>query len=325
MTYDDLNIFSDIEESLVGNTQTLFDKSADLIVSISPIFSLAFGVYILLQVFHYYNKGFDEPLMDISKRLIGWIIIIALAFNATSYKNLAQTAYELPNALSEVVSSSEYKATTMDDNFRSMNNKLSKLDELYNKLGTFDYGDKFAWHMLRIILYATLGLVMIVCFAYYLVAKLSLVLVLMFGPIFIGCLLFPTTRQWGMSWINQVMNYSLAMACYVLIGVMQQEFVSNKLIQIIDYMDYSDDVMAYMYMLIVLSLFAMVVFILVSWNIPSVASGIVGGGSFSGGFHTFKQSVPNITLFNKNKKHKEPNRGGSVKPTKEPNMGKNIK
>ncbi|MBQ9600484.1 MAG: hypothetical protein IJR46_00520, partial [Neisseriaceae bacterium] len=92
MTYDDLNIFSDIEESLVGNTQTLFDKSADLITSISPIFSLAFGVYILLQVFHYYNKGFDEPLMDISKRLIGWIIIIALAFNATSYKNLAQTA-----------------------------------------------------------------------------------------------------------------------------------------------------------------------------------------------------------------------------------------
>lgn len=288
LTYSELGIFSKIETSLLGNVEALFDKSSDLIVSISPIFSLAFGIYVLLQVFHYYNKGFDDSLMDISKRMVGWIVIIALAFNANGYKEVAKTAYNLPNNLSQMVAGKEYKASSMDDNFTILNQKLSNIDEMRKKLGAFDFGDKMVFGTLKIVNYLLLGLLMVFCFAYYLVAKLSLVLVLMFGPIFIGCLLFPATRQWGMSWINQVMNYSLVMACYVLIGVMQQEFVTNHIITALTEMDTSGDVMAYLFMLIFISIIATVVFMLVSWNIPSVVAGIVGGGAFSGNFRSIR-------------------------------------
>lgn len=290
MNYENLSIFSYLEELLVGNVQTLLDKSADLIASISPIFSLAFGVYVLLQVFHYYNKGLDDSLVDIIKRMLAWIIIIALAFNASGYKELARTAYDLPNALSEVVSGEEYKAATMDDNYASLNQNLAKIDKLSGELGAFDVGDHVGFYILKVVVQFTLSLLMIFCFAYYLVAKMSLILVLMFGPIFIGFLLFPATRQWGMSWINQVANYSLAAACYVLIGLMQQEFITQYLIKTLGKMSSAEEIMVYLFMITSISIFAMVVFILVSWNIPAVVTGLVGGGTFAGHF----RSLPNL-------------------------------
>lgn len=278
---DDITPFQNIEDTLLGNVSKMFDKSTDLIGHIAPIFSLAFGIYVLLQCWHYYNKGFDESFMDITKRMLGWVIIIIFAFNIQTYRSTCDTAYQLPNALSEVVSGKDYNASSMDNNWKNMNQKLTALDNLRSKLGMFDVGDKMVFGMLKIVIWLTIAFLLVVCFAFYLVAKISLVLVLMFGPLFIGFLLFPATRQWGVSWINQVFNYSLTAACYVVIGVMQNEFISGHLTNILNKMNNAEDVMAYLFMLIPILVFATFVFILVALNIPALVTGLVGGGTFN--------------------------------------------
>ena len=62
---------------------------------------------------------------------------------------------------------------------------------------------------------------------YYLIAKLSLAMVIVIGPMFIGSMLFPATRQWGMNWIGQTLNYSVTVVFYVILGALQNDFFSR--------------------------------------------------------------------------------------------------
>ena len=81
--------FSDIANSLLnGMGSDLFSKSGDLISGIAPFFQTCFGIYMLLVILDYYNRGLDEKVIDLGKRIVGWLVIIAFAFNASQYLKL---------------------------------------------------------------------------------------------------------------------------------------------------------------------------------------------------------------------------------------------
>ena len=42
-------------------------------------------------------------------------------------------------------------------------------------------------------------------------------------------MLFPATRQWGMNWIGQILNYSVTVVFYVILGALQNDFFKNQL------------------------------------------------------------------------------------------------
>lgn len=78
--------FSSVADALINGMGTnLFAKSANLITGVAPLFAAGFGIYLLLVLTSYYNKGLDDNVLDFSKRMIGWFIIIACAFNAGMY------------------------------------------------------------------------------------------------------------------------------------------------------------------------------------------------------------------------------------------------
>jgi type IV secretion system protein VirB6 len=303
----DSGYFSAIAETLLNGMGTnLFSKTGSLIAAISPFFSVCFGIYILLVIIDGYNRGFDENFLDLAKRAFGWLIIISCAFNAGQYVKLANMAYTLPDELSSLFGNGTYTVSAIDTGLNNVTEMTGKAWAMASKYGVTDFAEKLtAWGIaIGIGLFGSIFFV--VTAAFYLVAKLSLAMVIMVGPLFIGCLLFPSTRQWGMNWIGQILNYTITICFYTILGVLQLDYFNNNLNNLIGGGETS--------LVMLLPIFCMffvstVIFIIVAWNIPSISSALTGGASVNG----FSRTIMSIARFSKTVKLPGGNgSGGSI-------------
>ena len=56
----------------------------------------------------------------------------------------------------------------------------------------------------------------------------------MVGPIFVGCLFFPTTRHWGMNWVNQIFSYTVTILMYMILISIQQNFFDSFILGLLN-------------------------------------------------------------------------------------------
>lgn len=272
--------FSDIANSLLnGMGSDLFTKSGNLISGIAPFFQICFGIYILLVALDYYNRGLDEKVIDLGKRIIGWLVIIAFAFNTSQYLKLANMLWMLPENLSGLLGTQEYTASALDT---QSNNILLMMENIFAYAAELDMlqaSDKLMLYIGGSVAVVLAYLFFLITFAYYLIAKLSLAMVIVIGPLFIGAMLFPATRQWGMNWIGQVLNYSVTVVFFVILGTLQNDFFKNHLENAV-VADITS--LAQVMGLIPIFFLSTGIFILVAWGIPSIASALTGGASVNG-------------------------------------------
>lgn len=275
-----MGYFSSVADGLLhGMGTNLFAKSANLISGFAPLFAAGFGIYILLVMMSYYNRGLDENIMDFSKRMVGWLIIIACAFNAGMYNKLANMMYEMPEAISGMLGSGEYTVNALDVNFDMLLETVSNAFIAAEKLPMTSVGEKVGLYAIGIIIFILGGIFFLAILAFYLVAKLSLAMVILIGPIFIGSLLFPATKQWGMNWIGQILNYTVTIVFYVILGSLQNDFFNNHVSNLIE-----NDLDSLILLLPLASMMmtSTMIFLVVAWNIPSIASALTGGASLGG-------------------------------------------
>ena len=84
--------FSELANFLLNGMGTnLFQKSNNMIMVLRRVFQIGFGIYILLIAFDYYKQGgFDENVVDLGKRMIGWLLIIAFCVQFQSVSETRQ-------------------------------------------------------------------------------------------------------------------------------------------------------------------------------------------------------------------------------------------
>ena len=274
------NFFSDVANTLLnGMGSDLFTKSGNLISGIAPFFQICFGIYMLLVALDYYNRGLDEKAIDLGKRVIGWLVIIAFAFNTGQYLKLANMLWMLPENLSSLLGTSTYTASALDT---QSDNILAMLENIYAyaaELNMTEVADKIILYGGGILAGLLAYLFFAITFAYYLIAKLSLAMVIVIGPLFIGSMLFPATRQWGMNWIGQVLNYSITVVFFVILGSLQNDFFKNYLEKAV-----LDEISSVAQVLWLSQIFFLstLIFIVVAWGIPGIASALTGGASVNG-------------------------------------------
>lgn len=275
-----------------------------MISGIAPVFQIGFGIYILLIAFDYYKRGFDENVVDLGKRMIGWLLIIAFAFNSSQYQKLANIMWMLPENLSGLLGTSTYTASALDT---QSNNILKMMENIFayaSSLDMLQVSDKLMLYIGGTVAVILAYLFFLITFAYYLIAKLSLAMVIVIGPMFIGSMLFPATRQWGMNWIGQILNYSVTVVFYVILGALQNDFFKNQLERAVVGEIGS---VAQVVGLIPLFFLSTTIFILVAWSIPSISSALTGGASVNG----FSRTVMSVARWAKGVKLPG---GGKVKP-----------
>lgn len=277
------NYLSTVGDALLNGMGTnLFAKSANLISGIAPLFAAGFGIYLLLIIVNYYNRGFDENIVDFSKKIISWFIIIACAFNAEQYNKLANLMYEMPEAISSLFGNSNYSSSAMDTNFDMLIDTVNKALDYANSLTLLSasaIAERIGAYIFAVLIICLGGLFFAATFAFYLVAKLSLAMVILVGPLFIGALLFPGTKQWGMNWIGQIFNYSITIVFYVILGSLQQDYFERHLMSM-----FNGPVNSLAMLILMVFVFSVstMIFLIVAWGIPSIASALTGGASLGG-------------------------------------------
>ena len=285
--------FSELANFLLNGMGTnLFQKSNNMISGIAPVFQIGFGIYILLIAFDYYKRGFDENVVDLGKRMIGWLLIIAFAFNSSQYQKLANIMWMLPENLSGLLGTSTYTASALDT---QSNNILKMMENIFayaSSLDMLQVSDKLMLYIGGTVAVILAYLFFLITFAYYLIAKLSLAMVIVIGAMFIGSMLFPATRQWGMNWIGQILNYSVTVVFYVILGALQNDFFKNQLERAVVGEIGS---VAQVVGLIPLFFLSTTIFILVAWSIPSISSALAGGASVDG----FRRTVMSVARWAK--------------------------
>lgn len=255
-------------------TSNLATQATTLIAWLTHLFMGGFSMYIGLLTFNIWRGGLDEGIGDIVKRAMGWLIIIALGLNVDNYMSLANAIYSAPEEISGFIAGVQVNAGY----FKTISNDLNKnIGIIYEALTDASLFDSIGY-AIALFTTTTLGYAVIFFFlAMYLIAKFSLGLILIFGPIFISLMLFPGTRQYGMNWIGQCANYVLTIALYsAALGVHRATF---NLLQLEAPDPDFEQIIAYQNATLVVS----VILIPVAFSIPGIASALLGGASISGG------------------------------------------
>ena len=274
--------FADVAKTLGADLgQNLLDKTGDFIGQITPLFVACFSFYVLLVICDYYNSSLDVLAVDFIKKCCGWMLIIGLSLAPATYMKLAHIIYTMPDEIAGIFAGG-YKvdASAMDASWKLLMDLLDTISKLHEKYQWYDIGVHFG-------IVIKIGLVITICgalvvglsFAFYMVAKVSLALVLMIGPLFLGCLLFPATRQYAINWIGQCLNHILTCTMFVLLVKIQMA-AFDKAIN----MALSGSAFDYVSAELLPPLFLLqtIIFLVVVFNIPSIASALTGGAAVSG-------------------------------------------
>ena len=274
--------FTDMTQFVTVNMGTnLFESAGNLISNIAPIFSTLFGLYLLLIAFSYWQGGgIDEMAIDFFKRLMVWALLIGLAFSAGNYHELANVIYGLPDDIAKAFGNIDYSGGALDKIVDDVNTLTDNLEEHRLAVSTLDVDIKLAYLVTIWAVEIFMGILLAVMFAFYVLGKVSLAMVLMIGRIFIGFGLFPATRQYAMNWIGQCLNYVFMIVLLSILGSMKLAFISSY----VDIMG-ADNLVAAGNLAILL-LLALLVFVVVCWNIPQIASALTGGGAIQGSMRT---------------------------------------
>lgn len=259
----------------------LKEKVGGVIERTAPLFLIGFSIYVLLLGFNWLREGIDENFVGTAKSLIGWLLLIALAFNATNYMMIGTAFYELPDRLASAFANVDFSNTS------AFKGTLNVVDLITDKIRKAS--DDLAWYRMGSMAYfAFAGFIIQLCalalfilvFAFYLIAKISLLLTLFIGPIFIGFMLYPTTRQYGMNWIGQILNYTFTIVLYVLANGLILQVTNHVFDKINGSLGDKAPDFAVMYAaLVVLVITALLFFVI--FNIPGIASALTGGASVS--------------------------------------------
>ncbi|WP_315338314.1 type IV secretion system protein [Neisseria sicca] len=274
--------FVDMTQFITDNMgSNLFDTASNLISNVAPVFSTMFGIYLLMIMVSYWSGGgLDEMFVDFLKRMITMTFLVTLAFNASYYAELANLIYVLPDDLAKALSNTDYAGGALDKVMDDTNVAVETLELQKNKLDFYEVGPIWTYIIaiwqLKIAMMILLG----VMFAYYILAKVSLAMILMIGPVFIGFGMFPATRQYAMNWVGQCLNYIFNVVLLAVIGSMMLKFTSI----FIDLVGV-DNIGAALATGTVL-LFTLIVFVLLIWMTPQISSALTGGSALQGAMRT---------------------------------------
>lgn len=197
-------LYSQLGELLEKKLGTdLFNSVGNFIAHLTPIFLLTVTTYMMLIIWEYRTRGFDDLIIDLSKKMLSWLFLIANV---------------IYNAPSEVAGWFLKGTAPIDNNFFeqapiSLDQLLNLINRFYDSLDWTKVGQIFrvsiAYDLINIVGHGFIS----ITFGLYMICRVLLAVTIMIGPIFISFLFFPATRQWGINWIGQILSYLITAVC----------------------------------------------------------------------------------------------------------------
>lgn len=284
-----MDIFQSIFARIDNLVQSqIAGKTAELMNMLSPIFLSAFIIYVMLVFWSYWqNPNPESTMIDLIKRILVWGIIISCSINIGTYNNtVVPIVLGLGDGLSQAfsgnvgsnASSLDALASQIVDLVNANAQKAWETDGIVETIGAvIDTTINNA-----IILIAS-AIFLVIAAAYIILTKVFLAILAVIGPMFIACFLFPATRQFGMAWVNQVVNYSFLMLFINIAGGFFIAYINDVLGAMTAGLGQGttlDGVIATSAIMQVV--LATLLFVVILLKLPELASGLAGGVAANG-------------------------------------------
>lgn len=260
-------------------TTNLFNYTGNFILHLAPLVLSVAIVYFLSAWLQYYNRGLDEVVVDYSKKMLFWLLITALAANQNNYIHLANMIFHAPEEIASwFFSNKELTATFLDQVSDTVTAVVSKIDVYSHSLSVWQISYVISAFAISIIINLLSHIFLATCFAFYMIAKISLAITLLVGPFFLMCLIFPAVRQWGMNWIGQIVSYILTVIFYALINFIFSNYLKNFLSHFLEATKAGPvtDILIFQALCVKLVII-FVLFLIVLFKLPRIASALTGG------------------------------------------------
>lgn len=317
------SVFERIDNTVINDIAA---GTANLLNIVAPALQAVFIVYVMFIVWSYWQNAasIEATAIDMIKRIIAIGLILGFSVNLSGYNtHVMPLVLGLGDGLSQAFTGS---ATS---NASSLDALAGQIVEMVATNANAAYETPGIAEKIGAVLNATLNNAMIIitstiflviAAAYIILVKVFLAILAVLGPIFISFLLFPATRQYGMNWINQVLNYSLLTLLINIAGGFFINYINGVLTDMSGSGALGTGAVAMVDGLITTTgmvqiVLATLLFVVILWKLPELASSLAGGVA-AGGFSQLMNTA-RMSKQLSNKGGGKSGGGGSIKSTKE--------
>lgn len=272
-------IFAHIDEVVIDN---ISNGTQNLLTAISPLIVASFTIYLAFVILSYFDNPPQQIIVDLFKRTFAVLVVVGLSLNISNYNEyVLPVVLNLGDWLSQEFSKGDTSASALDALVTQLIDTVTKNeDELVTLPMPFGLGQYIGAVITNALIIISFGAFLVIASAYILLAKVFMAILGVIGPVFIALFLFPTTRQFAMGWLNQVVNYSLfSLLVNITAGVMLAYLKTTTALET-----------PISNMGLIHTILTTILFLVVLLKLPELASGLVGGIA-NNGFGGFASSL----------------------------------
>ena len=284
--------FADFGHTIEGSISSYSETvSNTLITQLTPFFIVCVTLYICIKGYMFMSGRAENSIPDtvISLMKIGFIsYLLVNTGNYVKYgidfiKSIEKSLISvLPTSSSVAAVKPEDMWGVLDNLWTTMDSGTQALLNCYEALDGWDFGSCllmvasiFIYMIMAAYLtFAALGVII--------VATLSLEIVLGFGPLFCGLLMFPVTRSWFDGWLKSCMTYVFTMAIMAAVVSLTILLMTNQINDFSDYVNLLSKnmdeggfgkILTNLFVLLIVSIGLTTLI----KQVPAMAAGVVGG------------------------------------------------
>ena len=226
--------FGQIVEAFVGKGPDMaLEAAARLAQAIAPAMLTALTLYLLALYVGYLRAGAAAAFADAALKIVLWLFLVALAFNADNYAIVAKTMMSLPDELSQSALGAKLDGSAMDASFNRIVTAMEGLRVATADLPAAEIADKMLVNLTVFAGYLTVCLTFVVILAYYILAKAQMLILAISGPVFLAFMAYPSTRSWGMNWAGHALSFAFLVLALNLVNRLYLNFYVNYCVGIV--------------------------------------------------------------------------------------------
>ncbi len=200
-----------LEQGISGYSEQI---SAALIANISPVIFTGVSLYFLLKGWMFLTGRAEGAVAD---TVISAFKIALISMVGLNTGNFVSWAIGFINGAEELLSSSlPHGAATntwraLDNMWQTIGQGVEAYFKILASLSWRDFGYALLLDLMIIIFFIAGVFLTLAALGVLIVTKLSLVVIVGFGPLFICLLMFPVTKSWFDGWLRSCMNFIFTM------------------------------------------------------------------------------------------------------------------
>ena len=268
-----------LEEGVAGYGEQI---SGALITSLGPVIYIGVSLYFLLRGYLIMSGRSQGALGDLAITAGKVALVSTVALNSGNF--VSHGIGFLNGAESLLMSSLPGGQSTgweaLDTLWGQMAEGIKAMFKLLTSFGLTEIGFALLMVALLFLFFIAGAFLTLAALGVFIIAKLSLVVVSGFGPLFLCCLMFPVTRSWFDGWLKSCMTYIFTVVMMTAVISLVTTVFSDRVDQMLTLVNGAGDeegqIMDIMTGCFTFLIIAVALATLVR-AVPSMASGVTGG------------------------------------------------